>query len=187
MVASETGARVAEFDPGRSIDGFAAVVVALGGPWPIGLATADAIAANSTILADLSVPAAVPPGLAQRLGRRHISADDLALAETRPADARSLARIDALIAGTTAEFCSWLELRDGRAAAAALTARADRERHAELDLLWRQLPELDADTHDAIERMSRHLARRLLRELLERLGRDADGRHERAARELFGL
>lgn len=36
-------------------------------------------------------------------------------------------------------------------------------------------------------RMSGQLARRLLREPLERLGRDRDGRHERAARDLFGL
>jgi hypothetical protein len=35
--------------------------------------------------------------------------------------------------------------------------------------------------------MSRHLAERLLREPLERLGADADGRHERAVRELWAL
>ena len=38
-----------------------------------------------------------------------------------------------------------------------------------------------------IEAMSRHLARRLLRDPLERLGADADGRHERAVRELWAL
>jgi hypothetical protein len=35
--------------------------------------------------------------------------------------------------------------------------------------------------------MSRHLADRLLREPLERLGRDVDGGVERAARDLFAL
>jgi hypothetical protein len=46
---------------------------------------------------------------------------------------------------------------------------------------------LDGDARDAIERVSQHLARRLLREPLERLGRVADGRPERAALDLFGL
>lgn len=188
-LASETGAQIEAFDPGPTIDRFAAVIVALGGPWSISQATVNSLAGASTVVVDLSMPAAVPPGLVQGLGARFVSADDLAVADAALVadNHRSLARLDALIAETTAEFWAWLELRDGRAAAAALTARADRERDAELDLLWRQLPDLDAGTHDAIERMSRHLARRLLREPLERLGRDADGRHERAARELFGL
>jgi glutamyl-tRNA reductase len=187
-LASEAGAQIEQFDPGLTIDRFAAVIVALGGPWSISPETVDSLAGSSMVLVDLSMPAAVPGGMAGRLDGRFVSADDLAVADAGLVDnGRSLARLDDLIAETTAEFCAWLDLRDGRAAAAALTARADRERDAELDLLWRQLPDLDSDAHDAIERMSRHLARRLLREPLERLGRDADGRHERAARELFGL
>jgi glutamyl-tRNA reductase len=188
-LASETGAQIETLDPGPTIDRFAAVIVALGGPWSISPATVDSLAGRSTVLVDLSMPAAVPAAMAHRLDGRFVSADDLAVADAGLVadNDRSLARLDELIAETTAEFCAWLDLRDGRAAAAALTARADRERDAELDLLWRQLPDLDTDAHDAIERMSRHLARRLLREPLERLGRDADGRHERAARELFGL
>jgi glutamyl-tRNA reductase len=186
---SETGAGTEAFDPGPSIARFSAVIVALAGPWPIARATIDSLAASSAVVVDLSVPAAMPSASIRALGARLVTADDLAAGDASPLadDDRSLARLDALIAETTAEFCAWLELRDGRAAAAALAARADRERHAELDLLWRRLPDLDADAHDAIERMSRHLARRILREPLERLGRDADGRHERAVRELFGL
>lgn len=188
-IAAESAARIEAFDPGPPLDRFAAVIVALGGPWTIGQGTIDSLAAGSTIVVDLSVPAAVPPTLAERLRSRFISADALALAEADPVsvDDRSLARLDELIDAATAEFGAWLDVRDGRAAAAALAARADGERHAELDQLWRQLPDLDADARDVIERMSGHLARRLLREPLERLGRDPDGRHERAARELFGL
>jgi glutamyl-tRNA reductase len=164
-LASETGAQIEAFDPGPTIDRFAAVIVALGGPWSISQATVDSLAGSSTVLVDLSMPAAVPAGLARSLDGRFVSADDLAIADAGlVADTdRSLARLDELIAETTAEFCAWLDLRDGRAAAAALTARADRERDEELDLLWRQLPDLDAEALDAIERMSRHLARRLLR------------------------
>jgi glutamyl-tRNA reductase len=188
-IAAETGAAIEAFDPGPTIDEFAAVVVALGGPWTISPATVESLAAGSAVVVDLSVPAAVPPELAVRLGPRWISADDLALADAHSVavNDRSLVRLDALVDATTAEFCAWLDARDGRAAAAALTARADLERSAELDQLWRELPGLDGQARDAIERMSQHLARRLLREPLERLGRDADGRHERAARELFGL
>jgi glutamyl-tRNA reductase len=188
-IAAETGARIEAFDPGAAIDRFAAVIVALGGPWTFGQAAIDALAQSSTIVIDLSVPTATPPTLAGRLRSRFVSADDLALVEADPISVndRSLARLDELIDAASAEFHAWLDVRDGRAAASALTARADRERHAELDELWRQLPDLDAGARDAIERMSGHLAQRLLREPLERLGRDRDGRHERAARELFGL
>lgn len=188
-IATETGARIEAFDPGPAIGRFKAVIVALGGPWGIGDATMESLAASSTVVVDLSVPAAVPPRLMEHLRRRLMTADDLAHAEADPAAVsdRSVARLDALIDATSAEFCAWLEFREGRQAAAALAARADRECHAELNELWRRLPDLDTVERDAIERMSQHLARRLLREPLERLGRDADGRHERAARELFGL
>jgi glutamyl-tRNA reductase len=77
--------------------------------------------------------------------------------------------------------------RDGRAAAEALIKRADREREAELAVLWRRLPDLQPEARDAIEGMTRHLARRLLREPLERLGRDSDGHDERAVRDIFAL
>ncbi|MEJ7748349.1 MAG: NAD(P)-binding domain-containing protein [Candidatus Limnocylindrales bacterium] len=184
-----SGGRVEAFDPGPAIDRFAAVIVALGGPWAVGLGTVKSLVESSTVVVDLSVPAAVSIGLSDRLGPRLISADDLALADVDAValNDRSIARLDALIAATTAEFLTWLEARGARAAAAALTARAEQERHSELEALWRRLPDLDADARDAIERMSEHLANRLLREPLERLGRDADGRNERAMRELFGL
>jgi glutamyl-tRNA reductase len=187
-IVATSGARVEAFDPGPAVDRFAAIVIALGGPWVIGPSTAQALAASSALVVDLSVPTAVPPDLAERLGARLISADDLALmAEPTLADDPTIARLDALIDATTAEFCVWLEGRTGRATAEALTILADRERQEALNTLWRRLPDLDAEARDAIERMSRHLTRRLLREPLERLGRDADGRQEEAARELFGL
>lgn len=188
-IAGESGGRVEAFDPGPAVDRFAAVIVALGGPWAVGPGTVRSLVEGSTVVVDLSVPAAVSIGLCDRLGPRLISADDLALADVDAGalNDRSIARLDALIDATTAEFLTWLGACGGRAAAAALTARAEQERHSELEALWRRLPDLDADARDAIERMSEHLASRLLREPLERLGRDADGRTERAMRELFGL
>jgi hypothetical protein len=46
---------------------------------------------------------------------------------------------------------------------------------------------MDPAAREAVERMSRHLTGRLLREPLERLGQDPDGRAAQAARDLFAL
>jgi glutamyl-tRNA reductase len=188
-LAAQTGARIEAFDPGPRTGSFAGVVVALGGPWAIGPATVEKLIASSTVVVDLSLPAAVPRTVAEDLGTRFISADDLALADPAPAatEDASLRRLDALVDATAAEFVGWLEGREGRAAARALVEHADREREAELNELWRRVPDLSPEARDAIDGMTRHLAARLLREPLERLGRDPDGRAERAARDLFAL
>lgn len=187
-LAASTGARMEAFDPEVRIGGFAGVVVALAGPWPIGAPTIDALASAATVVVDLSVPAAIPDSLAEILGARLITADALAQADVgATAHDGSAARLDALVQRSTAEFVSWLRGRDGRAAAEALVGRADGAREAELAALWRRFPELEPETRDAIERMTRHLADRLLREPLERLGRDTDGRDERAIRDIFAL
>jgi glutamyl-tRNA reductase len=188
-VAAATGARIVPFDPGPRIGAFAGVVVALGGPWPVGADTMDALAASTTVVVDLSVPAAMPDAAVEALGRRFVSADALALADVEPGtpQAGTLARLDELVERTTAEFLEWLSGGDRRTAALALIERADRERETELAALWRRLPDLDPEARDAIEGMTRHLAKRLLREPLERLGRDPDGRRERAVRDIFAL
>jgi len=187
-LAASAGARIEAFDPEARIGGFAGIVVALAGPWPIGIATIDTLARSATVVVDLSVPAAVPAGLAQILGARLITADALALTDVgAAAQDGSAARLDALVERSTAEFVAWLKGRDGRAAAEALVKRADRERRAELAALWRRLPDLESETRDAIEGMTRHLADRLLREPLERLGRNADGRDGQAIRDIFAL
>ena len=188
-VATTTGARLEAFDPGARTAGFDAIVVALGGPWPIATATIEAVAASARVLVDLSVPTAVPGLLVDALGPRFVSADALALADTdasAPQDG-SRARVDGLVDSTTAEFMDWLHGRGGRTTAEALVSHADREREAELAALWRQFPDLEPEAREAIEGMTRHLADRLLREPLERLGRDVDGRDERAVRDLFAL
>jgi glutamyl-tRNA reductase len=188
-LAAMTGARIEAFDAGARIGAFAAVVVALGGPWSIGGAAIDALRDGTTVVVDLSVPSAVPAGVAEMLGSRLITADALALADSElgtPHDGLA-ARLEALIDRATAEFAAWMKGGDGRAAAEALVKRADREREAELAALWRRLPDLEPEARDAIEAMTQHLATRLLRQPLERLGRDADGRDERVVRDIFAL
>ncbi len=187
-LAASSGARVEAFDPGAGLGAFAGVIVALAGPWPIGAAAIDALAMSATVVVDLSVPAAVPAVLTDILGARLITADALALTDVGAAAYDGLAaRLDALVDRSTAELMAWLKGRDGRAAAEALVRRADHEREAELAALWRRFPDLGPEARDAIERMTRHLAERLLREPLERLGRDADGRDGRAIRDIFAL
>jgi glutamyl-tRNA reductase len=187
-LAASAGARTEAFDPKARIARYAGVVVALGGPWPIGAATIDALARSATVVVDLSVPAAVPAPLAQLLAARLITADALALAEVgRVAEDGSAARLDALVDRSTADFVAWLKGRHGRSTAQALKERADKARQAELVALWRRLPDLEPAARDAIEGMTRHLADRLLREPLQRLGRDADGADGRAIRDIFAL
>jgi glutamyl-tRNA reductase len=192
-LATSTGGRAGPFDPGPAIAGFAGVVVALAGPWLISPATMTALAGCPTVVVDLSVPQAVAPAAALALGPRLVSADGLAQSlatvssEASPAERRRLDRVDRLIDETTHEHLDWLARRPRRATAEALIEQADHERQAELALLWRDLPDLEPETRAAIDGMTRHLARRLLREPLERLGRDSDGRDERAVRELFAL
>jgi glutamyl-tRNA reductase len=191
QLATATGARLAAMDPGERVGAFDAIVVALGGPWSIDPATVDAIAANGTVVVDLSVPPAVPERAVVAWADRLISADALAVAEdASDVEPESLAaghRVDELVARTAAEFIDWLRARDGRTAAEALVRRADVEREAELEQLWRRHPDLQPELRDAIERMTESFAKRLLREPLERLGRDTDGRTERAARDLFAV
>jgi glutamyl-tRNA reductase len=188
-LATASGARTEKFDPGRRAAMFAGIIVALGGPWPIGNEAVRALAASETVVIDLSVPSAVPDAAAGALGPRLVSADALALAEVDrgPRPDGSQTRVETLIDRTTVEFLDWLERRGGRATADALVRLADRERQAELAALWRRLPDLEPEARVEIEAMTKHLATRLLRQPLERLGRDAEGRDERAVRDLFAL
>ena len=187
-LATSIGGRTEPFDPDARIGGFSGVIVALAGPWPIGAATIDALATGPTVVVDLSVPAAVSVTVASILGRRLITADDLARADVgHPADDGPSIRIDALADRATVEFLEWLARRDARVTAEALAEHADRQREAELAALWRRLPTLEPEVREAIDQMTRHLATRLLREPLERLGRDSDGRAEHAVRDLFAL
>ena len=106
---------------------------------------------------------------------------------TRAGRPRRGRRRDALVEETVRPYADWQAGGDARATADALVRRADREREAELELLWRRLPDLEPEAREAIDGMTRHLARRLLREPLERLGRDSDGADEQAVRDLFAL
>jgi glutamyl-tRNA reductase len=188
-LAVRLGGHAVPFDPGEVVAA-AAVVVALRGRWSLSSNTTEALVAGQAVVIDLSVPSALAEGLETSLGRRLVSADALALAEEAgqmPLRDGQMARLEALIDSTTAEFLTWSAAHANRATAQALAERADSDRQAELAELWRRLPALDPESRDVIEGMSRHLAATLLREPLERLGHDPDGHADRAVREMFGL
>jgi glutamyl-tRNA reductase len=194
-LARTVGGRASSLDPGADAPAPAVVVLAIGGPWVIASATRRHLVESGTWIVDLSVPRAVDPELAASLGDRLIDADGLAAGtplgsggvQDDAADAAWTRRVDALVESTTREVLAWLAGSPARDAANALQARADRERQAELELLFRRRPGLDPADRDAIERMTRHLADRLLQAPLERLGRDPDGEDGRAVRDLFAL
>jgi glutamyl-tRNA reductase len=190
-LAAATDATAVPFDPGTTGARFAGVIVAIRGQWTVGAATIEALRTGDALIVDLSAPPAVPTALAAALGERLVTVDGLARAGERPgrsaAEDRPSGRVDALIETTVAEFLDWLAGHDNRAAAGSLVRQADRARESELADLWRRLPDLDPATRDAIDGMTRHLAARLLREPLERLGRDPDGKDGRVVRELFAL
>lgn len=100
-----------------------------------------------------------------------------ALAGT-PAD-----RLDQLIDRTAAEYLDWQKGREGR----ALAARADRAREPELRRSGGGSRISSPASAMRSKEMTRHLAERLPREPIERLGRDTDGREERAIRDIFAL
>jgi len=188
-LAALVGARTEAYDPDDRIGRFAGVIVALAGPWPIGAATIEVLARSTTVVVDLSVPPAVPARLADLLGVRLITADAIAVADPEPGALQDgpAGRFETLIEDATGEFIAWQRRRDGRTTAQALVERADREREAQLAALWRRVRDLEPEARDAVEVMARHLGARLLREPLERLGRDPDGRDARAIRDIFGL
>ena len=187
-LAASLGGRTVPIDPGPSVAGYAAVLVAIGGPWELDASTAAALIESGTVVVDLSVPLAVPEASVAELGPRLITADGLArLDETSTHDGVRDPRIGPLVDRTVEEFLDWHARGDARAAAEALVRRADEEREAELAALWRKLPTLEPEAREAIDGMTRHLAARLLRQPLERLGRDTDGVDGPVVRDLFAL
>ena len=184
-VAAEVGAEPGTFDPGASVRDAALVVVALAGPWAIGSATRQALE-DGPLVVDLSQPGALPPDCRPR---RVLRIDDLALPVGGGAGESTAfrRRLEQLCEARLAEYLEWTRRRSAAAAASSLALHIERERAEALAALRRRRPDLDPDAQAEIEALTRHLADRLFREPFERLGRDADGTRERAARELFGL
>ena len=187
-LAGQYHSQHARFDPGPDVIGsVAGIVVALAGPWRIAQDTRRALVDSTSWVIDLSSPGALEQDLPAVLASRLISIDDLSEAAAQPLSDRLLERLDGLAEQALVQHEQWAEDEARRAAADALTARARALQAAELDRLWRRLPALDQGERDEVERTVEQITRLLLRDPLEQLGDDADGRHVRAARDLFRL
>ncbi|MDQ3937730.1 MAG: hypothetical protein M3253_03510 [Chloroflexota bacterium] len=187
-LAAEVGGESVPFDPGDElIADLAGVVIALAGRWQIDDRTALALRRSGCWLVDLSAPPAITAELAVPLGRRLTSIDELAGVGGPPPSRRLIDRLDTLVEDTVWRYEAWVGREAQRSAARALAEKAAAARSVELNELWQRIPGLDARQRQEVELMADHLTRRLLREPLEQLHADADGRHAAAARELFRL
>lgn len=187
-LAGRFGISHASFIPSaEQLTELAGVVIALAGKWPLPTTAARALGKSDAWVVDLSSPPAIAPDLAQALGSRLTSIDDLLDPVESGLTARVLNRLDALIDETLAEYERWLADDRQRATAHALALRARDAQAIELERLWQRAPTLDATQRVEVERAVEHLTRRLLRDPLEQLRDDNDGHHARAARELFRL
>lgn len=186
-VAQRLGLARAAFDPGAGLEHYQAIVVALAGHWLLSPLTEAALAGGRAQVVDLSSPPAVPMHLRLALADRYHSIDQFREAPGEGPTDTLIRRLQGLAAATVDEYLDWTS-RDGpRDAAREVAERAERIRGGELEELWRRVPALPEEQRAQIEQMTARLAARLMREPLERLGRDTDGDGERAARELFGL
>lgn len=179
--------RVVPWDPEAGVVQVDGIVVALNGPWTIAPETAALIADHVHWVVDLSSPPALDSDLVRTLGPRHVSIDDLATRKQDPDQRGVHARLEELVDATLADFVVWATHAEDRQAARDLGVLAVEARATELDALWGEVGGLGPKEREAIERMAERLTGRLLRDPLERLGRDGDGRYQRAARDLFGL
>ncbi len=187
-LAAATGGSLVPFDPGpaavRRLDG---VVVALRGMWQTSEPTERALVASGAWVVDLSAPTALSENIVRLLGHRLLTIDDLATHAGPSLSPRMLARLDELVEVAVGDYCAWSDGAARRAAARELEDRAVAARSAELAALWARVPTLEPAHRREVERMAHHLTERLLRDPLEQLDKDSDGRQARAARELFRL
>ncbi len=159
--------------------GFAAVAVALAGPWR------ELTEAPSAPVADLSSPAAVGQLVRDRLGDRYLGIDDLF---SMRADAgRWARRAEEAVESAVAEYQAWLASRGNGNLIEMLLARSDQRRRARVEGMLRRLGDLDERQAKLVEQLSRQLVADVLHEPLAEIRRDTSGERREAARRLFQL
>ncbi len=180
-VASRTpvnGQRTLE-EAATAAPAFAAVAVALAGPWH------ELTDAPPVPVADLSSPAAVGTLVRERLGDRYLGIDDLF---SMRADAgRWARRAEEAVESAVAEYRTWLASRGTGSLIETLLARADERRRARVEGMLRRLGDLDERQAKLVEQLSRQLVADVLHEPLAEIRRDTSGERREAARRLFQL
>ncbi|HSO30507.1 MAG TPA: hypothetical protein VLS28_11440, partial [Candidatus Sulfomarinibacteraceae bacterium] len=162
------------------------VVVAIGGTWPLAPADIAGLLESVVPVVDLSSPPAIPTNLANCLGTRFVSVDDLADDDHGPGE-RVRRRLETLISQTGRDYCQWIRTREAVPAIQAVVESAELRRTAEMEWLRRRLPSLSAEDLAAVDQMSHRLTAAILHAPLAALNEDPSSDLERAARELFGV
>lgn len=186
-LAAELGVATAPFGGGPALGAMAVVIVALRGRWTLDVRAQEVLVTGGTMVIDLSTPSALPARVAAALGNRLVTIDDIVRRPGQDGGDRVVARLRQLAEATVTDYLEWAARGSTRTTAQRLAELAEARRRRALDRLWARLPDLGVEDRGEIEQMTRHLADHLLREPLQRLGSDPDGRRERAAHELFGL
>lgn len=163
-----------------------AIMIAIGGRWPLSPGARAELLAGSQPVVDLSSPPALDVHMREALGSRHTSVDDLARNPQAELRRRLRARFERILDETEQNLVAWYRARDHVPAIQALTDKAETRRAEELDRLFRRLDLADHD-RELVEQMSHRLVAGLLHEPLVTLREDSSGDLERAARALFAL
>jgi glutamyl-tRNA reductase len=186
-LAHEVGGAVLPFGVDASLVPVSGTVVAISGPWPLGPRDRATLLGSGSVVVDLSSPPALPPEVAEQLGDRHVSVDDLAVAAGDGPDERIRRRVERIVSRAGGEFCQWLRARESVPAIRAVVGAAEVRRADEMAWLRRRLPDLSPEDLAVVEQMSHRLVASLIHAPLTALSNDEAGDLEPAVRELFGL
>lgn len=150
-------------------------------------------AGRPLVILDIAVPRDVDPAAADLPGVRLVDLDHL---QARAAGGgrerlRAVPQVEAIVEQELACFAAWLDGLSLRPLVAALHRKAEGIRQRELERSLRRLPQLSSAERARVERLSRALVRKLLREPTLRLLHDAPAaealHYAEIARQLFGL
>jgi glutamyl-tRNA reductase len=159
-------------------------------------AVAAAMAAREgrpLVLVDLAVPADVERSAGEVPGVRLFDVDDLraGLDDAMAARLREVPKVETVVAEEVESFSRRFRELEIEPLVAALRRQAESIRELELERTLRELGEVDPETADRIEHLSRALVKKLLHEPTVRLrARAGEGDADdvaAAVRELFGL
>jgi glutamyl-tRNA reductase len=145
------------------------------------------------VLVDLAVPADVERSAGDVPGVRLFDVDDLraGLDDAFAARLREVPNVEAVVDDEVATFARRYRELEVEPLVAALRRQAEEVRATELERTLRDLGDVDAETTERIEHLSRALVKKLLHEptvrLRERAGEGDADEVAAAVRELFGL
>jgi glutamyl-tRNA reductase len=145
------------------------------------------------VIVDLAVPADVERNAGEVAGVRLFDVDDLraGLDDAMASRLREVPKVEAVVADEVGAFARRYRELEVEPLVAALRRQAESIREHELERTLRDLGDVDPETADRIEHLSRALVKKLLHEPTVRLrARAGEGDADEVAaavRELFGL